>query len=157
LFQSQEQEEERIAQQIREMIEVADDRKEPNEWLHWVGWAMHLRGLDPNKLYATMDPIQDDEPRLALKWQVLDRVMDQACATASPDVIGRPVLFEIQRSDPEKKPRRPFTNRMEDDTWKRYKEHIRKIVCIIERAESWPENKRPPYRVNKKQRRCMAD
>lgn len=158
LLASQTKEGERIAEQTREMIEVADDRKEPNEWLGWVGWAVHLRGLDPSKLYTTMEPIkEEEEPRLALKWVVLERVMDQARAKARPEVVGSPALFEIQRSDPATKPRRPFTNRMEDDTWKRYKEIFRQIISIIERTDAWPDEERPPYRANKRQICCMAE
>ncbi|KAL2204377.1 hypothetical protein CC79DRAFT_1336957 [Sarocladium strictum] len=65
-----------FAEQRREMIEVADDRKEPNEWLDWIGWAAHLQGLDPSQLYATMDPISENEPRLLLKWHIMERVID---------------------------------------------------------------------------------
>ena len=78
-----------------------------------------------------MDPISNNEPQLALKWQVLQRVIDWARNAVSPDVIGRPVLFKIQRSNPKIKPRRPFTNRIEPNTWKRYTDHFRKIICIM--------------------------
>lgn len=146
-----------FAKQRREMIEVADDRKEPNEWLNWIGWATHLQGLDPSQLYATMEPIGEDEPRLLLKWHITERVIEQARAIANAKVVGGPVLFEVQRSNPARKPPRPITNRLEDDTWRRYKEHYRKIISIIERTEAWPEDKRPPWRATKVQRQQMAE
>jgi superfamily II DNA helicase RecQ len=146
-----------FAEQRREMIEIADDRKEPNEWLDWIGWAAHLEGLDPSQLHATMDPISEDEPRLLLKWHITERVIDQARAIANAKVVGAPVLFEVQRSNPARKPPRPITNRLEDDTWRRYKENYRKIISIVERTEAWPEDKRPPWRATKMQRQQMAE
>jgi superfamily II DNA helicase RecQ len=157
LIEAQDKAERQFAEQTREMIEVADDRKEPNEWLDWIGWAKHLEGLNPTDLHATMDPISEDEPRLMLKWEITERVITQARAVANAKVVGAPALFEVQRSDPARKPRRPITNRMEDDTWRRYKEHYRKIMCIVERTETWPEDKRPQYQTTKMQRQCMAD
>jgi hypothetical protein len=157
LMEVNEEAERELAERRREMIEVADDRKEPNEWLNWIGWAAHLQGLDPSQLHATMDPIGGDEPRLLLKWHIIERVIDQARAMANAKVVGAPVLFEVQRSNPARKPPRPITNRMESDTWKRYKEHYRKIISIVERTEAWPEDKRPPWRATKTQRQQMAE
>jgi len=157
LMKVNEEAEREFAERRREMIEVADDRKEPNEWLDWIGWAAHLQGLDPSQLHATMDPISENEPRLLLKWHIMERVIDQARAVANAKVVGAPVLFEVQRSNPARKPPRPITNRMEDDTWRRYKEHYRKIISIVERTEAWPEDKRPPWRATKMQRQQMAE
>ena len=57
--------------------------------------------------------------------------MDQAYNAASLDVVGQPVLFEIQRSNSEIKLRRLFTNCIEPDTWKCYMDYFRKIICIV--------------------------
>ena len=127
------------------MIKVADDRKEPNKWLDWIGWVKYLEELNLTDLHATIDPISKEEPRLMLKWEITERVITQARAVANAKVVGALVLFEVQRSDPARKPRRLITNRMEDDTWRRYKEYYRKIMCIVERTEMWPEDKRIQY------------
>ncbi|KJZ68502.1 hypothetical protein HIM_12103 [Hirsutella minnesotensis 3608] len=65
--------------------------------------------------------------------------------------VGSAALFEVQRKEVQVKPRRPFDNRLEDDTWARYKEVWRKLMGIWWRMEQLPEDERPPYRLTKRQ------
>ncbi|KAK3896362.1 hypothetical protein C8A05DRAFT_40130, partial [Staphylotrichum tortipilum] len=41
--------------------------------------------------------------------------------------------------------------RMEDDTWAKYKEVYRKLLCFLQRTQDWDDNDRPPYELTEKQ------
>ncbi|KAF4415830.1 hypothetical protein CFRS1_v016116, partial [Colletotrichum fructicola] len=84
-------------------------------------------------------------------WAVFNSVADKARATAAPHKVGHDALFEAERKEIGQKPVRPFDNRMEDDTWQRYKEVWRKMVSIWFRMDEWPERERPPYRFTIRQ------
>ncbi|GJC88126.1 hypothetical protein ColLi_10964 [Colletotrichum liriopes] len=84
-------------------------------------------------------------------WTVVDSVLDQSRAISAPNTVGHAVLFEVQRKEVHVKPPRPFDNRIEDDTWARYKEVWRKLVCVWFRTQEMPEDERPPYRLTKTQ------
>ncbi|KAH7187386.1 hypothetical protein DER44DRAFT_636665, partial [Fusarium oxysporum] len=103
-----EQQQRRFEMEDKEKIKAADARMDANAWLEHVGWATHLEGFDPEAMLQLTDP------------DSLIRVMSQARAIATPAQVGSQALFEAQRKEVDKKPRRPFDNRMEDDTWARY-------------------------------------
>ncbi len=132
-------------------VQVGDDKTEPNGWLERTGWAKHLKELDVDMLRRAADPIRDDEAVLQRMWEILERVLDQSQATAEPKKVGSAALFEAQRKDVQVKPRRPFDNRLEDDTWARYKEVWRKLLSVWWRMEQVPDDERPPYRLTKRQ------
>lgn len=110
-------------------IQVANDKTEPNGWVRRVGWDDHLSGLDPDRLRNAAGPIQGDEAVLQGMCDSLDRVLDQAWATTVPMTVGMPALFEVERKEVDVKPNRPFDSRLEDDTWARYKDVWRKMMC----------------------------
>ncbi|KAF5483092.1 hypothetical protein CGCA056_v015150 [Colletotrichum aenigma] len=80
-----------------------------------------------------------------------DRVLDQARATSAPNTVGLAVLFEAQRTEAHVKPRRPFDNRMEDDTWARYKGVWLCLLCVWFRTQEMDDDKRPPYKLTPSQ------
>ncbi|KJZ69024.1 hypothetical protein HIM_11583 [Hirsutella minnesotensis 3608] len=141
----------RFRAKTAERVRVSDDKTEPHGWLRRTGWAMHLKELDVEVLRKAADPIREDEPVLQRMWEIFERVLDQARATAEPNKVGSAALFEVQRKEVQVKPRRPFDNRLEDDTWARYKEVWRKLMGIWWRMEQLPEDERPPYRLTKRQ------
>lgn len=65
--------------------------------------------------------------------------------------VGPPALFEVQRKEIHVKPNRPFDNRMEEDSWARYKDVWGQLLCILHRAQMGDEVDRPPYRLTKRQ------
>jgi len=98
-----------------------------------------------------MRPIGEDETALQAMWESLKRVMEQARATLTARKVGQAALFEVERKDIRVKPRKPFDNRLEDDTWERYTEVWRKLLSIWARAEVLEDKERPPYRLTKQQ------
>src|SRR5205814_8344523 len=44
-----------------EMIRAAEEKLEPNLWLRRVGWAVHLQGLDRDRLRESIKSIEKDE------------------------------------------------------------------------------------------------
>ncbi|PWI64632.1 hypothetical protein PCL_09489 [Purpureocillium lilacinum] len=137
-----------------EKVKVANDKTEPSAWLDRTGWAQHLEGSDKPRLRETMRPIQADEPVLQTMWDSLSRVIDQARSMATSTKVGAPALFEVQRKQIHIKPSRPFDNRMEDDSWARYKDAWRKLLCILHRTQVDEPEFMPPYRLTKRQ--CSA-
>ncbi|KXH69609.1 hypothetical protein CSAL01_12760 [Colletotrichum salicis] len=134
-----------------ELIRVANEKLEPSPWLARVGWAMHLTGLSASALFDITVPINEDEVVLQAMWATVDSVLDQARATSAPNAVGLTVLFEAQRTEAHVKPRRPFDNRMEDDTWARYKGVWRSLLCVWFRTQEMDDDKRPPYRLTPSQ------
>ncbi|KAM7192758.1 hypothetical protein V8F33_008219 [Rhypophila sp. PSN 637] len=111
----------------QQIIQAGDEKAEPNPWLRRVGWAEHLKGLDKERLRESMGPI------------------------AVPIRVGHTVLFEVNRKEAHIKARKPFDSRIEDDTWVRYREVMRKLLCFIQRTKDWEDEARPPYTVTEKQ------
>ncbi|KAK7433632.1 hypothetical protein CaCOL14_013366 [Colletotrichum acutatum] len=142
---------ERVKTSHDELIRTANERLEPSPWLARVGWAVHLQGLSVNALFDTTVPIREDEVVLQAMWATVDTVLDQARATSAPSTVGLAVLFEAQRTEAHVKPRRPFDNRMEDDTWARYKGVWRCLLCVWFRTQEMDDDKRPPYRLTPSQ------
>lgn len=135
----------------KELIRVADVKKEQHAWVERAGWAVHLQGLAPDKMRAAAGPIGEDERVLRRMWESFERVLDQARATAAAGKVGLAALFEVERKDIRVKPSRPFDNRLEDDTWVRYKEVWQKLMCIWQRTQEWDDGARPPYRLTVRQ------
>ncbi|KAI8676076.1 hypothetical protein NCS57_00511100 [Fusarium keratoplasticum] len=104
-----------------------------------------------------VDPVGEQEHELQLIHDSLVRVMDRARTIATPTHVGSHALFEVQRKEVDKKPRRPFDNRVEDDTWTRYTAVWTKLVCYIYRAEKMPDADRPKFRLSKRQGDFMDD
>ncbi|MDB5910917.1 MAG: hypothetical protein JWP34_5031, partial [Massilia sp.] len=134
-------------------IQVPDEKNEPNPWLRRVGWAEHLQGLDREQLRTSIRPVEDGEVVLQQVWQSCERVLEQAKAAAIPQRVGYAALFEINRNDAQVKSKKPFDSRMEDDTWARYKEVMRKLVCYVLRTKEWDE--RPQYEMTHRQKRLV--
>ncbi|KAF4482479.1 hypothetical protein CGGC5_v008661 [Colletotrichum fructicola Nara gc5] len=146
-----ENQEKRFEADAREEVSIVDERLEPNGWLYRVGWTRDLEGLNRTQLQEATQPIEDGEETLRNMWAVFNSVADKARATAAPHKVGHDALFEAERKEIGQKPVRPFDNRMEDDTWQRYKEVWRKMVSIWFRMDEWPERERPPYRFTMRQ------
>ncbi|KAF4417412.1 hypothetical protein CFRS1_v015953 [Colletotrichum fructicola] len=143
--------EKRFEADAREEVSIVDEKLEPNGWLYRVGWTRDLEGLNRTQLQEATQPIEDGEETLRNMWAVFNSVADKARATAAPHKVGHDALFEAERKEIGQKPVRPFDNRMEDDTWQRYKEVWRKMVSIWFRMDEWPERERPPYRFTMRQ------
>lgn len=137
----------RFDSRAKEKICVANEKIEPNGWLERVRWADHMEKLDPKLVLQAAWPIKDDEPVLRGIWESFERVLEQARATARAKTVGAPALFEIERKEIHVKPNRPFNNRLEDDTWERYKAVWRKLICVWQRTRTWDDKKRPVYRL----------
>ncbi|KAK1957242.1 hypothetical protein LY78DRAFT_621047, partial [Colletotrichum sublineola] len=146
-----EEQEKKFEASTRDEVVGLDEKAEPNPWLYRVGWAKDLQGLSKTKLEGTTRPIEPDEETLRAMWAVFESVADQAQAISAPHHVGHDALFEAERREVGKKPARPFDNRMEADTWQRYKEVWRKMICMWYRMEEWPGTERPPYRYTIRQ------
>jgi len=135
-------------EEVKETIQAGDDKWEANAWVHRTGWAVHLQGVEKDKLRATMHPVQDDEPELQRKQEILERVMDSAYTAASQHNPGSAPLFEVERTEAHGgMPTTPFTGKMEADTWERYKATWTTLMRIWQRIQSWAPEARPPYRM----------
>src|SRR3569833_2820161 len=141
----------------KELIRVADEKKEPNAWVERTGWAQHLRGLDPDRLRAAAGSVGADETVLQLMCASFERVMNRARAAAVGRRVGLSALSEVERKDMHIKPSRPFDNRLEDDTWVRYKGVWQTLLRIWQRTQTWPDEERPPYRLTTKQDNLWDD
>lgn len=87
--------EEKFRKKTQARIRVANEKKEPNPWIERTGWARHLEGLSLEKLREAAGPIIEGEAELQRMWDVLDRVMDAARATATAQRVGLAALFKI--------------------------------------------------------------
>ena len=141
----------RMKRKKKELIRAGDERKEPNPWLNRAGWVEHLKGLDAARLQDSTRPIADDEPVLQRMWDAMEEVLNAAQAATAFSRVGQAVLFEVNRKEAHVKPRKPFDGRLEEDTWVRYKEVFRKLLCFIQRTECWDDADRPKYAFTPKQ------
>ncbi|KAJ6438733.1 translation initiation factor IF3 [Purpureocillium lavendulum] len=87
-------------------------------------------------------------------WDSFNRVIERARSIATSIRVGSPALFEVQRKEIEKKPSRPFDNRMEEDSWARYKDAWRRLLCILYRTQTGDSDDIPPYELTKRQRKA---
>jgi len=144
----------RFRKSKKRAIEVTSDKLEPNAWLERTGWAVHLEGLELDRLYAAAGThTSEDEIILLHMLASLDRVLERARTISTPSTVGLAALFEVGRKEISTKPRMPFDNRLEDDTWTRYKEVWRRLLCIWYRTQKWDDQdqERPPYRMTRQQ------
>ena len=145
----------RLSQADAELVQVADEKKEPNAWLERAGWAGHLQGLASDKLRGLlslgMKPDDPDEARLQRMLDILDRVLDQGRATAMVSKIGLAAAFEVERRELGVKARKPFDHRLEEDTWARYKEVWQKLLCYWFRVQGLDDEEQPPYSFTERQ------
>lgn len=132
-------------------IKEVDQKLEANAWLGRVGWSTHLHGIDPGMLRAMTEPAGEEEGVLRQMCESLDRTTENARETCRTGTVGLSALFEINRREVRKKPAHPFDARMEDDSWMRYKEVWRKIVCVWHRTQQLDKNSRPPYQFTSTQ------
>jgi hypothetical protein len=119
-MRAMEQKQKQFELEDKECIKAAEAKTDANAWLEHVGWASHLQGLHPEAMRQLVDPVGEQEHVLQLTRDSLVRVMSQARAIATPRTVGSQALFEVQRREVDKKPRRPLDNRVEEDTWARY-------------------------------------
>ncbi|KAF4411271.1 atp dependent dna helicase, partial [Fusarium austroafricanum] len=150
-IRAMEQKQDQFEREDKECIKAADAKTDANAWLERVGWADHLQGLDPEAMRQLTDPVGEQEHVLQLIHDSVMRVMLQARMIATPGTVGSQALFEVQRKEVDKKPRRPFDNRVEEDTWARYTAVWTKLICYIYRAETMDDDKRPGFRLTKRQ------
>ncbi|KAK4074637.1 hypothetical protein Purlil1_12914 [Purpureocillium lilacinum] len=132
-------------------VRDASNSTQGSDWVRHVGWAQHLAGLDRARLRATRDPVRGNEPTLQVMCASLDRVLEQARATAMSRQVGSHALYEVARKDVYVTPRRPFDNRVEPSTWTRYKEVWRQLLCILHRTQEGDPADRPPYQLTERQ------
>ncbi|KDN64751.1 hypothetical protein CSUB01_11124 [Colletotrichum sublineola] len=142
----------RVSSWTDDAIRGTDDQQDAHSWLSCVKWPEHLEGLSMAKLRLTTEPITEEEGVLPAMWTVMERVLNQARKKSSPHTVGNAALFEVQRNEVHIKPRRPFDNRLEDQTWERYKAVWRKFLCIWYRTREMADDERPPYRLTARQR-----
>ena len=133
------------------VIEEVDQKLEANAWLGRVGWSTHLDKLDPERLRAMTGPAGDEEGVLRQICESLDRAMESARGVCRASKVGLSALFEINRREVGKKPAQPFDARMEEDSWMRYKDVWRKIICVWYRTQQQDEETRPPYQFTSTQ------
>jgi hypothetical protein len=146
-----EQKQRQFEREDKECIKAADAKIDANVWLERVGWAGHLQGLDPEAMRQLTDPVGEQEHVLQLIHDSLMRVMLKARMIATPSTVGSQALFEVQRKEVNKKPRRPFDNRVEEDTWARYTAVWSKLICYIYRAEEMADDERPGFKLTRQQ------
>jgi hypothetical protein len=145
------QKQQQFEREDKECIKAADAKTDANAWLERVGWADHLQGFDPEAMRQLTDPVGEEEHVLQLIHDSIMRVMLQARITATPSTVGSQALFEVQRKEVDKKPRWPFDNRVEEDTWARYTAVWSKLICYIYRAEALEDDKKPGFKLTKQQ------
>ena len=141
----------RFERRTEDQVRGASDNAQGRVWVSHVGWAQHLAGLDRARLRATRKLVGCDEPTLQVMCASLDRVLEQARATATSRRVGSPALYEIAKQDVYVTPRRPFDNRVEPSTWTRYKEVWRQLLCILHRTQEGDAADRPPYQLTERQ------
>lgn len=151
LMHTLDQQQRRFDLEDKERIKAADSKLDANAWLEHVGWATHLHGFDPEAMQRLVDPVGEEEHALQLNHDSMVRVVNRARVIATPTQVGSQALFEVQRKEVDKKPRRPFDNRVEDDTWIRYTAVWTKLVYYIYCAEQMPDADRPKFRLSKQQ------
>ena len=138
-------------------IQDNEGKAEPNPWLRRTGWAVHLYGLDTERLrLATSLDIQegwgvedDEEDRQCLQWlwESVERVIQQAQRFSSSAAVGSTTLFEVNRSEIHKKATKPFDSRLEDRTISRYICIWKRIIGFIFRTLNMEDDELPPYKL----------
>jgi superfamily II DNA or RNA helicase len=126
---------------------------EVNLWLDRVGWVYHLRSFKPPTLQKWLaEDVTPEEHCFSRMWDVAEDVMDRAREICAVSIVGRASLQEIERVDTTTEiPSKPFDNRLEPDTWVRYKGYYRTMFFIWARTLCLPAKGRPGYVVTPEQ------
>ncbi|KAK9316048.1 hypothetical protein V1522DRAFT_391665 [Lipomyces starkeyi] len=123
----------RIAERQRRKIAAIDESKEPNPWLRFNGWPVHLGPFDPVGLRKLVQPVDvENEAELYIIHQGI----------AVKDVVGKPALVEVNRKEPGKKSKKSFNIH---DMWEA-------VLSYIIRCDDLDENERPPFKFTQKQK-----
>ncbi|KFY81020.1 hypothetical protein V499_00179 [Pseudogymnoascus sp. VKM F-103] len=122
----------RAEEKERREIKEADEHCEPNPWLHRVGWAAHLAGIDRGEIREWVEMPDKDEPELE---------------TA--------VLFEVLRKEVTEEARMPFDSQMEIATVRSNTQICRQLLCYVFRVEEEKPEDRPAYKLTEGQKISM--
>ncbi len=151
-FQENAAQERRRIKEIEERkIEATDKSREPNLQLRRTGQARHLGRFDYVKIRDLVRPVADNKPELRAIYQVFSRLIRAAQKIAVTDVIRQPVLFEVYRKEPSKKPKKPFNSRIDKIIFKQYTDVWKQLLSYIWRTDNLEERDRPKYRITSKQ------
>jgi hypothetical protein len=91
-------------------------------WRWRVRWIEHLEDKDRPKLFTSIESVDKaKEVTLQGVCESLDRVMHAAHETAVPSIVSQAVLFEVNRRERDKKPKKPFDSQMEPKTLQTYR------------------------------------
>ncbi|KAH7109812.1 hypothetical protein EDB81DRAFT_927725, partial [Dactylonectria macrodidyma] len=118
-------------------IQESSDKWEAERWLKRTGWPGHLAHVDKTRLREqVLQPIGENEPVLQKMWEIFECVLNNAYVATSRCSSGTAELFEIERKEVTVTPNKPFEGIMEPDSWERYKEQWRIMMCIWVRLEA---------------------
>jgi len=145
---------EHIEKKAKEKVEEADENAEPNPWLKRVGWVRHLKGKNPDRLRAAIEPPDpNEEPELQAIIESFSRVVSTAQRIAIPETVGISALFEVNRKIATQKPAMPFSSLMGEDTLKKYRGFWEQLLCYTYRMQEDEqfEEVRPSYQLTRPQ------
>src|SRR5277367_1530952 len=145
---------EHIEKKAKEKVEEADENAEPNPWLKRVGWVRHLKGKNPERLRAAIEPPNpNEEPELQAIIESFSRVVSTAQRIAVPEMVGISALFEVNRKIATQKPAMPFSSLMGEDTLKKYRGFWEQLLCYLYRMQEDEafETDRPGYQLTRAQ------
>jgi hypothetical protein len=132
-----------IEKKTKESIEEVDENLEPKPWLKRVGWVRHLKGKDPERLRATIEPPDaTQEPELKVIIESFGRVVGTAQRIAVQETVGINALFEINKNCATRKPAMPFSSFMGNDTLTKYRRYWEQLLCYIYRMQEDEDLKR---------------
>ncbi|KAJ9129553.1 DEAD-like helicases superfamily protein, partial [Pleurostoma richardsiae] len=155
-----------LGSRTRAVVEVPDEKREPNLWLQRTGWVLHLQGKDRTRLLACrrLAAEEDAEPGsgtdelLRLIWDSFERIVRAAQKTATMLVVGPAVLFEINRKTTDQKAHMVFKGAMQETSLANYSQVWKKILAYIVRtSEDWDVDDRPPYKFTIRQERSYDE
>nr|ACP42044.1 TLH5 [Pyricularia oryzae] len=132
-------------------VEMANEKLEPNLWVQEVGWSRHLRGFSRMKIMALIDPIKEKERTLEAMWQSFHRAARQGQRMILQGEVDDIVLKTINRKDGDKRSDKRFSAKMEAETWKKYTEVMRQVICYMHRSQAMEDEERPAYRLTLQQ------
>jgi len=142
-----------FTQQKNHSIMPPDGKSDVSPWLDRVGWPEHLAGQPFHHWVPFIREPGEDEPVLQRIDESLERIMDKARSVTSRAKIGHNAMCELRRknwSEPVKD--KPFDERIEPDTWVRYKREWRRVIWVIDRTRHEEDKKRrPPHRLTPQQ------
>jgi hypothetical protein len=127
-----------------------DESKDVDQWLEYTGWAIHLSGLDRVKLLGYLQP--PDSVKDAILYGVcesFDRIIDVARATAVPGLVGRAILFEINREERGVKATSPLNGHTDLKVLSQGREVWKQLLCYLFRSQTnYEHGERPRYQLS---------